>query len=143
MLERPKFLKEGCPLCYPKEERVLKSNDLFRVVLVEDSEIPAYIRIILNEHYKEITDIYFNDFQKLYSEIYKIEKIMRDIIKPDKVNIVSFGNYVPHLHFHIIPRFKEDAWFPDSIWSEKKREYQYQIEDKKLEKFIKKISKLK
>jgi diadenosine tetraphosphate (Ap4A) HIT family hydrolase len=28
---------------------------------------------------------------------------------------------VPHLHWHIIPRFKEDIFFPGSVWSEKQR----------------------
>jgi diadenosine tetraphosphate (Ap4A) HIT family hydrolase len=28
---------------------------------------------------------------------------------------------VPHLHWHIIPRFKKDVFFPGSVWSEIQR----------------------
>jgi len=136
-MKRPKVLEKGCPLCYPKNEKIIKENDLYRVILVD--EIPGYVRLVMNEHYQEITDLEFNEYQKVYAELYKIERAMREFLKPDKVNVASLGNYVPHLHFHIIPRFKEDGWFPDSIWSEKKRDYEYQIEEKQIEKFIKRL----
>jgi diadenosine tetraphosphate (Ap4A) HIT family hydrolase len=29
---------------------------------------------------------------------------------------------VPHIHWHIIPRFKDDAFFPGSVWSAKTQE---------------------
>jgi diadenosine tetraphosphate (Ap4A) HIT family hydrolase len=38
---------------------------------------------------------------------------------PDKVNIAALGNMVPHIHWHVIPRFKDDAFFPGSVWSER------------------------
>jgi diadenosine tetraphosphate (Ap4A) HIT family hydrolase len=36
---------------------------------------------------------------------------------PDKVNIAALGNMVPHIHWHVIPRFKDDAFYPGSAWS--------------------------
>jgi diadenosine tetraphosphate (Ap4A) HIT family hydrolase len=36
---------------------------------------------------------------------------------PDKVNLAALGNMVPHIHWHIIPRYKDDAFFPGSVWS--------------------------
>jgi diadenosine tetraphosphate (Ap4A) HIT family hydrolase len=46
---------------------------------------------------------------------------MLEVMYPDKVNLAALGNMVPHLHWHIIPRFKEDVFFPGSVWSEKQR----------------------
>jgi diadenosine tetraphosphate (Ap4A) HIT family hydrolase len=40
-------------------------------------------------------------------------------MKPDKINLASLGNLVPHLHWHVIPRFRDDAFFPGSVWSAK------------------------
>ena len=81
----------------------------------------------------------FDEYNKIMQEVYRIEKIMRKTIKPDKVNIASLGNYVPHLHIHIIPRYKDDAWFPDSIWSNSHRKYKYQTTDEELKELIEKI----
>jgi diadenosine tetraphosphate (Ap4A) HIT family hydrolase len=41
---------------------------------------------------------------------------VRNQLRPDKVNLASLGNVVPHLHWHVIPRFRDDAHFPNPIW---------------------------
>jgi len=42
--------------------------------------------------------------------------------RPDKVNLASFGNMTPHLHWHVIPRWRDDSHFPQSIWSAAERQ---------------------
>jgi len=123
-----------CPLCEAKNENVLKNNDLFRVILVD--EIPGFVRIILNKHIAEFSDLNYDEYLKITKEIYNIETAMRQTLNPDKVNVASLGNYVPHLHIHIIPRYKNDAWFADSIWSPKQREYTYNTTPKQLNMFV-------
>jgi len=127
----------SCPLCNPTNENVIKNNDLFRVILVD--EIPGFVRIILNKHVAEFSDLSFDEYEQISKEVYKIEKIVRDTIKPDKINIASLGNYVPHLHIHIIPRFKKDSWFPDSIWSNPHRKYEYNISSTQINDLISQI----
>ena len=51
-----------------------------------------------------------------------MKKEMLEYFKPDKINIASFGNYVPHVHFHIMARFKEDSFFPEPMWGKKQRD---------------------
>jgi len=126
-----------CPLCTPKNEKVIKSNNLFRVILVD--EIPGFVRIILNKHIAEFSDLSLDEYLEVMKEVYRIEKIIRETIKPDKINVASLGNYVPHLHIHIIPRYKDDVWFPDSIWSETHRSYQYETTNEQLNELIKRI----
>jgi len=124
----------SCPLCNSKNENIIYKNELFRVILVDD--IPAFTRIILNRHIAEFSDLNLEESLEISKAIYKIEKAMLKHIKPDKVNIASLGNYVPHLHIHIIPRYKNDSWYPDSIWSEKKREYKYQTTKNQIDTYI-------
>jgi diadenosine tetraphosphate (Ap4A) HIT family hydrolase len=40
---------------------------------------------------------------------------------PDKINLASLGNVVPHLHWHVIPRFSDDPHFPNPVWGAKQR----------------------
>ena len=51
-----------------------------------------------------------------------IEKNMLKYFKCDKINIASFGNYMPHVHFHIMARFKNDNYFPEPMWGKKQRD---------------------
>ncbi|MNR61844.1 hypothetical protein D3C85_1837040 [compost metagenome] len=46
---------------------------------------------------------------------------MREVMTPDKVNLAAFGNMVPHLHWHIIPRYRWDTHFPEAIWAAPQR----------------------
>ena len=55
------------------------------------------------------------------SAVYATESILRDLLRPDKINLASLGNVVPHLHWHVIPRWKNDSHFPDPIWANIKR----------------------
>jgi diadenosine tetraphosphate (Ap4A) HIT family hydrolase len=41
---------------------------------------------------------------------------------PDKMNVAALGNVVPHIHWHVIPRFKDDVFFPGSVWSQRVQE---------------------
>jgi diadenosine tetraphosphate (Ap4A) HIT family hydrolase len=49
--------------------------------------------------------------------VWKVEQVIRDIMQPEKINLASFGNMVPHLHWHIIPRYIDDAHFPNPVWA--------------------------
>jgi len=51
-----------------------------------------------------------------------VEQALRALIHPDKINLAALGNQVPHLHWHVIPRFADDAHFPDPIWVARKRD---------------------
>ena len=43
-------------------------------------------------------------------------------MQPLKVNVASLGNVVPHLHWHVIPRYADDAHFPAPVWAQAVRE---------------------
>ena len=58
---------------------------------------------------------------ELIKKIVHTEKVLRDLLNPDKINIASLGNMTPHLHWHIIPRYRNDSHFPNSIWGESLR----------------------
>jgi diadenosine tetraphosphate (Ap4A) HIT family hydrolase len=36
--------------------------------------------------------------------------------------VASLGNVVPHLHWHVIPRYADDAHFPAPVWAQAVRE---------------------
>ena len=53
--------------------------------------------------------------------VYAVERAIRRILQPVKVNLASLGNQVPHVHWHVIPRFSNDAHFPLPIWAPRQR----------------------
>jgi len=88
---------------------------------VEKSEIP-WLKIFPVKKYKELSDCDDKTRTLLLQTMLIIEKKMIEYYKPKKVNIAMFGNYLPHLHIHIMARFEEDSYFPEPMWGKKQRE---------------------
>ena len=112
----------ACPLCTPVEEFVLWQDTLCRVILVEDADYPGFCRVILNRHVKEMTDLDEIERLRLMEVVFGVEQAVRQIMQPDKINLASLGNVVPHLHWHVIPRFADDRHFPNPIWGAAQRD---------------------
>ena len=124
-----------CPLCEAKNEDIIYKDSFVRVILVD--EIPGYIRVITNKHIKEFSELNDEEAVNLSLTVKKIEKAMIKFLNPDKINIATLGNMVPHLHIHIIPRYINDPWWPGATFCEKQREFSYPPFDK--EKFKEEI----
>jgi len=110
-----------CLFCREDGGEVLYRDDLLRVVLVDDAEYPGFVRVIVNAHARELTDLAPAARQRLLAAMCAVEEAQRALLAPDKVNLASLGNQTPHLHWHVIPRFADDAHFPQPIWAVRQR----------------------
>ncbi|HZP93326.1 MAG TPA: HIT family protein [Burkholderiales bacterium] len=105
-----------CELCAASGGEVLWDDDFARVVLVGDADHPGFCRVILNAHCREMTDLGEAERARLMRIVYAVERLLRELLVADKINLASFGNLVPHLHWHVIPRFLDDPHFPNAVW---------------------------
>jgi diadenosine tetraphosphate (Ap4A) HIT family hydrolase len=53
--------------------------------------------------------------------VVKLERFILNDMQADKSNVATLGNVVPHLHWHVIPRFTDDAHFPAPVWGAAKQ----------------------
>lgn len=111
----------GCALCEADGGTVLFRNALFRVLRVVDRDYPGFLRVVLNRHVSEMTDLDEDERARLMDAVWACERALRELFRPDKVNLASLGNQVPHLHWHVIARHRDDAHYPDAVWSAPKR----------------------
>ena len=110
----------GCELCDLSAPTVV-DNDKFAVILVDDANYPGFARVIWKDHVREVSDLADADRLLLNDAVYKLELAVRDVMQPLKVNVASLGNVVPHLHWHVIPRYADDAHFPAPVWTQAQR----------------------
>ena len=113
-----------CSLCQPSAHEILWQDDFCRVVLLADQDYPAYCRVELLSHVKEMTDLAPQERARTMKVVFAVETAIREVIAPDKINLASLGNKTPHMHWHVIPRFENDKHFPNSHWGEVVRENQ-------------------
>ena len=111
----------NCILCKdelkPEEGALIWRGDDCRVILVNDPDLPGFCRVIWNQHISEVSDLTYGERELLMNLVNVVEEAVRHVMHPDKVNLATLGNQVPHIHWHVIPRYKDDAFFPGSAWS--------------------------
>jgi len=111
----------NCALCKdelkPEEGQLIWQGDDCRIILVNDPDLPGFCRVIWNQHVAEMTDLTYGEREHLMTLVFAVEEAIRQVMHPDKMNIAALGNMVPHIHWHVIPRFKDDAFYPGSAWS--------------------------
>ncbi|MCX7898057.1 MAG: HIT family protein [Rhodocyclaceae bacterium] len=115
---------EECLLCATPGGSLLWQDDFCRIVLVEGEEaraFPGYCRIVWQKHVAEFTDLTPTERLHLIRVVAAVESSLREILAPDKINLASLGNVVAHLHWHVIPRWRDDSHFPAPIWAAPQR----------------------
>ena len=114
----------GCPLCEGEGGELAWQDPgrRARVILVEHERFPGFCRVVWQDHVAEQTDLSEADQAWLMRLVARVERTVRDAMAPDKVNLAAFGNMVPHLHWHIIPRYRWDTHFPEAVWAAPQRE---------------------
>jgi len=107
----------GCELCDLAALTPVYADSKLSVIIVDDANYPGFCRVIWRDHVREMSDLARDDRLLLNEAVYQVEQAVREVMQPTKVNVASLGNVVPHLHWHVIPRYTDDAHFPAPVWA--------------------------
>lgn len=114
--------RDGCELCREPGGELVAVAERWRIIRVRDDDFPAFYRVIWHDHVAEMSDLSGAQRQELWAVVDAVEQAVRTAIAPDKINLASLGNVVPHLHWHVVARFTWDSHFPQPIWGARQRE---------------------
>lgn len=92
------------------------------VISAEIAGVGTICRVVWREHVREMSELDPPARSAFMGVVFGVEAVLRDLARPTKMNVASLGNVVPHLHWHVIPRYRDDAYFPDAIWAPARRE---------------------
>lgn len=87
------------------------------VILNRDQFFPGYTLLFTKSHVTELFHLEPSVRVSVTEEVAKVAKAIYDVFSPDKVNYELLGNMVPHMHWHIVPRFASDPLWPRPIWA--------------------------
>ena len=111
----------GCPLCEGSGGRVVLQTPRWRIVHAEEAGFPAFYRLVWQSHVKEFSQLPAAERAECMDVLVAMEQALLRHLQPDKVNLASLGNAVPHLHWHVIGRFAWDSHFPGAVWAQSQR----------------------
>ena len=115
-------MSAACEFCAAPGGAIIWQNALCRVVRADEPDYPGFVRVILQRHAREMTDLDASERQRLMEVVWAVEAAVREVMEPDKMNVASLGNMTPHVHWHVIPRFADDRHFPTPVWAAPRRE---------------------
>ena len=85
-----------CVFCREDGGEVLWSDDALRVVLADEPDWPGLCRVIWGAHVAEMSDLSDGDRARVMTAVNGVERVMRRVLVPEKINLASLGNQVPH-----------------------------------------------
>jgi diadenosine tetraphosphate (Ap4A) HIT family hydrolase len=88
------------------------------VILNRDQFFPGYTLLFSKTHVTELFHLDRRVRGELMEEVSRTAKALFDVFRPDKINYELLGNMVPHMHWHLVPRFASEKVWPRPIWSE-------------------------
>jgi diadenosine tetraphosphate (Ap4A) HIT family hydrolase len=92
------------------------------VQLNRDQFFPGYSFVFTREHVTELFHLDQQVRQSIVEEVNMVAAALFQVYRPTKMNYELLGNMVPHMHWHLVPRFKGDPLWPRPIWSEPHQE---------------------
>lgn len=110
-----------CELCKKDGGVIVLANEWLRVVLVDEPHYPGYVRVIWNDHVREMSELDDDQRMRLMRTVFAVETAQREVLTPHKINLASLGNMTPHLHWHVIARFADDLHYPQPVWGAPQR----------------------
>jgi len=112
----------GCPLCDGEGGELVFRSDAFRVIRAQEAGFPAFYRVVWNDHASEFSDLSRDERALCMEVVACVENVLRQHLRPNKINLAALGNAVPHLHWHVIARFEWDSRFPGAVWATAQRD---------------------
>jgi diadenosine tetraphosphate (Ap4A) HIT family hydrolase len=110
-----------CPMCRRWEDdadlRLSESEHTF-AVLNRDQFFPGYTLVFSKDHVTELFHLDPARRQGIMEDVCRVAAALDAVYRPTKMNYELLGNMVPHLHWHLVPRFAGDPLWPRPIWSE-------------------------
>jgi diadenosine tetraphosphate (Ap4A) HIT family hydrolase len=87
------------------------------VLLNRDQFFPGYTFVFSKEHVTELFHLDQEARAMVIEEVASVAAALYKLFKPDKINYELLGNMVPHMHWHLVPRFRTDRLWPHPIWT--------------------------
>ena len=112
---------DDCPMCTKwLDEPDLRVVELDRtcVLLNRDQFFTGYCFVVAKDHVTELFHLDPAERAAVMKEVTAVAAAVTAVFRPDKVNYELLGNMVPHMHWHVVPRFRSDPLWPRPIWAE-------------------------
>lgn len=81
--------------------------DSSMLILFKEQSHRGRVIVAYKEHISDITLLSDEDRNAYFSDVSKVAKALHKAFTPDKINYAAFGDTSGHIHFHLVPKYKD------------------------------------
>ncbi len=110
-----------CQGIYEPKNLVFYESRVSVAKLNPDQAFEGYTFLTLKWHEEELYKLSDKDRKQFLEDMSLVANALSKAFKPDKMNYELLGNSMPHLHWHLIPRYASDPMWGRPIWAGNRR----------------------
>lgn len=114
---------ETCPLCTTRREDTNAYHDkiadlsVSTLYLQRNQTYRGYCVLIFNpRHATGLEWLTADEYAAFTGDLRRAALAISAVAEPDMMNYATLGNVIPHLHYHIMPRYQTDPRWGTPIW---------------------------
>ena len=78
-----------------------------KVILFKEQSHKGRIIVACKKHVDDITQLTKEERIQFMEDVNHTTEIMHELFHPDKINFGAYGDTMHHLHFHLVPKYKD------------------------------------
>lgn len=106
---------ENCAYCMEGEKLDafgIKICDMkmSKLILFREQSHKGRLIVACKKHVDDISDLSEDERHQFMDDVSEAASILHEVFHPDKINFGAYGDTMHHLHFHLVPKYKEDSF---------------------------------
>jgi diadenosine tetraphosphate (Ap4A) HIT family hydrolase len=86
------------------------------VTLADEQAYRGYCILLLKAHEERLPSVPLDRQLRLYEDVARVADALDRELAPRRINYACLGNYLAHVHWHVIPRYADDPEPQHPIW---------------------------
>jgi len=84
--------------------------DATKVYLFKEQSHKVRVIVASKHHVSEMVELSEEERNAFFHDVNHVAEAIHKAFSPDKVNYGAYGDTGHHLHFHLVPKYREDAF---------------------------------
>jgi diadenosine tetraphosphate (Ap4A) HIT family hydrolase len=86
------------------------------VTLADEQAYRGYCIVLTKHHHEQLGDLPLERQLRLWEDVARLGGVLRRELRPERLNYACLGNWLRHVHWHVIPRYADDPEPQHPIW---------------------------
>jgi diadenosine tetraphosphate (Ap4A) HIT family hydrolase len=86
------------------------------IFLADEQTYRGYCLVFLAGHAERLEEIPIERQVRLWEDVARLATALRAELAPARINFACLGNFMAHVHWHVIPRYADDPEPLHPIW---------------------------